>query len=218
MADDGTSRGAGQVAKMPEPQHYPDHTVSEHFEEESPPSVLYYLFAFLFDTIPRQVYLNCLLRMPYLYFYRVTRIFEEAQLRMSEIERMAVEASGAWKSATGWDFRPIEHSTPYENLQKSWDSFINDLLREWKTLNIVSVLLLSFVPRFIRSAFLTYLHSAILTILQIESAANDPLTRFSALVAMLTSFMSLIYGCIYIIRFGSMREATKAAQWAEVYS
>jgi len=142
---------------MPEPEHYSHHPASAHLEEEeqAAPSVLFFILAFILDTIPRQVYLNFLLRLPYMYFYRVTRIFEEAQLRMSEIERMAIEASGAWKSATGWDFQPIVTSTPYENLQKSWDAFINDLLREWKTLNIVSVLLLSFVLHHIHSAFLT---------------------------------------------------------------
>ena len=45
---------------------------------------------------------------------------------------------------------------------------------------------------------------AILTILQIESAANDPFTRYSALLSMVCALMSLFYGCIYIIQFGTM--------------
>ena len=57
---------------------------------------------------------------------------------------------------------------------------------------------------------------AILTILQIESAANDPLTRYSALLSMICALMSLFYGCIYIIRFGTMRKTYKAAEWAQV--
>ncbi|KAJ3542229.1 hypothetical protein NMY22_g3579 [Coprinellus aureogranulatus] len=71
-------------------------------------------------------------------------------------------------------------------------------MREWKTLNIISVLLLS----------------AILTILQIDAAAANPLTRFSALLSLICAFMSLIYGCLYIIRFGTMRKTHKAAEWA----
>ncbi|KDR79535.1 hypothetical protein GALMADRAFT_49089, partial [Galerina marginata CBS 339.88] len=67
---------------------------------------------------------------------------------------------------------------------------IDSLLKEWKTLNIISVLLLS----------------AILTILQIDIAASDPLTRYSALLSMICALMSLLYGCIYIIRFGTMRK------------
>ena len=58
--------------------------------------------------------------------------------------------------------------------------------------------------------------SAILTILQINSAAANPLTRYSALLSLVCAFMSLLYGCIYIIRFGSMRKTHKAAEWANV--
>lgn len=57
---------------------------------------------------------------------------------------------------------------------------------------------------------------AILTILQIESAASNLLTRFSALLSLICAFMSLIYGCLYIIRFGTMRKTHKAAEWANV--
>ena len=57
---------------------------------------------------------------------------------------------------------------------------------------------------------------AILTILQIESAANDPFTRYSALLSMVCALMSLFYGCIYIIQFGTMRKVHKAAEWAQV--
>ncbi|KAF8068779.1 hypothetical protein FPV67DRAFT_1414919, partial [Lyophyllum atratum] len=85
------------------------------------------------------------------------------------------------------------------NLKSTWEAFIDSLLREWKTLNIVSVLLLS----------------AILTILQIESAAADPVTRNAALFSLICALMSLLYGCIYIIRFSSMRKAYKALEWAQ---
>ncbi|KDR79524.1 hypothetical protein GALMADRAFT_63592, partial [Galerina marginata CBS 339.88] len=99
----------------------------------------------------------------------------------------------------GFDLEPPAESIAYTNLQNTWQSFIDSLLREWKTLNIISVLLLS----------------AILTILQIESAASDPLTRFSALLSMICALMSLLFGCIYIIRFGTMRKTYKGAEWAQ---
>ncbi|TFK25135.1 hypothetical protein FA15DRAFT_591189, partial [Coprinopsis marcescibilis] len=86
----------------------------------------------------------------------------------------------------------------YENLKNTWECFIDSVMREWKTFNIISVLLLS----------------AILTILQIDSAATDPLTRYTALASLLCALTSLLYGCMYIIRFGSMRKAHKAAEWA----
>ena len=57
---------------------------------------------------------------------------------------------------------------------------------------------------------------AILTILQIESAADDPLTRYTALFSLMCALISLLFGCMYIIRFGSMRKSYKAAEWALV--
>ncbi|KAF8964513.1 hypothetical protein BDZ97DRAFT_889465 [Flammula alnicola] len=97
-----------------------------------------------------------------------------------------------------WRFGPPVPSTTYLNLQKTWELFIDSLMREWKTLNIISVLLLS----------------AILAILQIEIATNDPVTRYTALLSMMCALMSLAYSCVYIIRFGSMRKVSKAAMWA----
>lgn len=57
---------------------------------------------------------------------------------------------------------------------------------------------------------------AILSLLQIESAINDPVTVYLALISMICALMSLIYGCLYIIQFGSMRKVSKAAMWAAV--
>ncbi|KAF8147983.1 hypothetical protein B0H34DRAFT_679922 [Crassisporium funariophilum] len=173
-------------------------------QDEPPADLTSYILAFMFDTVPRQIYLHLLLRLPYLYFSRVTRIFEEAKMSMPEIKKMALEATSHWKDPAKempkvWNFEPKSASTPYENLQRSWASFIDSLMREWKTLNIISVLLLS----------------AILTILQIDSAAQDPLTRYAALVSMICALMSLLYGCVYIIRFGTMRTTYKAAEWAQ---
>jgi hypothetical protein len=59
---------------------------------------------------------------------------------------------------------------------------------------------------------------AILAILQIEMAVNDPVTVYTALLSMMCALMSLLYGCVYIIRFGSMRKVSKAAMWAAVSS
>jgi hypothetical protein len=43
---------------------------------------------FIVDTLPRQVYLNFLLYLPAMYFSRVARIFEDAEVSKQEIERM----------------------------------------------------------------------------------------------------------------------------------
>ena len=53
---------------------------------------------------------------------------------------------------------------------------------------------------------------------QIQDAAGDPLTRFAALFSLIFSIMSLSYGCVYIVQFGTMRSMYKASRWAEVCS
>lgn len=57
---------------------------------------------------------------------------------------------------------------------------------------------------------------AILTTFQIPDAAGDPVTRTLALMSLLCALMSLSYGCIYIVRFGTMRSMFHASRWAEV--
>jgi len=57
---------------------------------------------------------------------------------------------------------------------------------------------------------------AILTIFQIPDAAGDPITRTAAILSLICSLMSLTYGCIYIVRFSTMRTMLRASKWAEV--
>ena len=106
-----------------------------------------YIAAFALDTLPRQLYLHFLLRLPYMYFSRVTRIFEEAEMSMPQIKQGILEAAIQLKEpvkdvADAWKLEPVE-SAQYSKLQNTWQSFIDSLMREWKTLNIISVLLLS---------------------------------------------------------------------------
>ncbi|KJA18069.1 hypothetical protein HYPSUDRAFT_45651 [Hypholoma sublateritium FD-334 SS-4] len=158
--------------------------------------------AFVGKTLPRQIYLHLLLRLPSLYFSRVARIFEEADLTLPEIKKMALETAsqGSPDSFDALSFEAGITAVPpqYERLKTTWESFIDSVMREWKTFNIISVLLLS----------------AILTILQISGAADDPVTRYLAFLSLMCALMSLLFGCMYIIRFGSMRKTYKAAEWA----
>ena len=82
-----------------------------------------------------------------MYFSRVTRIFEEANISMPQIKQGILEAAIQLKEpvkgiSDAWKLEPVE-SAQYSNLQNTWQSFIDSLMREWKTLNIISVLLLS---------------------------------------------------------------------------
>jgi len=148
--------------------------------------------------IVRLVYLHVLLRLPSLYFSRVCRVFEDADVSRPDIERLhsmalAREGQGLDPEArTGtpshapvrFPSSPREWATLIElheispaliNFKSSWEDFVDGLMREWKTLNVVSALLLS----------------AIVTIFQIEDAANDPTTRTAAFMSLAAALFAL---------------------------
>lgn len=97
-----------------------------------------YLIMFFTSILPRQMYLHCLLRLPYMYFSRVDQIFVDAQLTLEEIKEMALR-----DSVDGRHGRRYKMPKAYSRLKKNWEDFIDNLMREWKTLNIISGLLLS---------------------------------------------------------------------------
>lgn len=148
---------------------------------------------FFMDTLPRELYLNFLLRLPAMYFSRVARIFEDADVSRPDIQRMINNSGGAGGAipapqasdpnaslvlqdslggrlspgtvpaagvsaavgvATSISMMhmplpfPDEWSPPLVSpalvrFKHSWEDFIDSLLREWKTLNVVSALLAS---------------------------------------------------------------------------
>ncbi|KAH8115641.1 hypothetical protein DFH11DRAFT_1725871 [Phellopilus nigrolimitatus] len=144
-----------------------------------------------------QAYRHLLLRLPSLYFTRVSRIFEEAEVTRPEIQRMI---DGC---VYGLDF-PYEWTAPNVSpalirFKSSWEEFVDTVIQEWKTLNVVSALLLS----------------AILTMFQIDDANNDPIVRTASLISLICAAWSLIYGGVYIMRFRTMRSMYKASTWAQ---
>lgn len=177
--------------KIVRPNIYNSPTVAQ--DSEIPLRV--YLWIFLTGILPRQIYLHCLLRLPYMYFSRVDQIFVDAQLSLEEIKELALQ-----DSVNGLVHRRKSTRMPraYKRLKHNWEQFIDNLMREWKTLNIISGLLLS----------------GILTIFQIEGVNSDPLTRSASLCSLNCALLSLLYGCFFIIRFSGMRRVYRAAEWA----
>jgi len=51
---------------------------------------------------------------------------------------------------------------------------------------------------------------------QVPEMAYDPVTRTTALMSLVCALMSLTFGCLFIIRFGTMRSMHRASTWAEV--
>ncbi|KAK7036155.1 hypothetical protein R3P38DRAFT_2910819 [Favolaschia claudopus] len=158
-----------------------------------------------FIKIPHQIYLHLLLRLPLLYFSRVTRVFEDAQLSMPDIQEAAFAYATQWRdNSPGVIFTTrlptdVVVAPHILNFKHSWEVFIDTLINEWTTQNVVATLMLS----------------AILTMLQIDAAAADPVARTTALISLICALMSVLFGSMYIIRFGTMRKMHKAATWAE---
>jgi hypothetical protein len=115
-------------------------------------------------TAPKEVYWAILLRIPPLYHSRVQRLLRDVNMGRDDIEAMVMEAMemeqglGLGESdkmfmleqgmlsrelvdaqKTGMPPPPLA----YINLRDSWKTFLDSLIREWKTLNMISVLLLS---------------------------------------------------------------------------
>ena len=126
----------------------------------------------LFGTyiFPRMVYLYFLLHLPALYWQRVARVFEDAEVSKPEIQRLidacghfshdpsidAAIASGFVASPTPGPHRALSPGIPFPEewtppavspslarFKLSWETFVDSLLREWKTFNLVSALLLA---------------------------------------------------------------------------
>jgi len=116
---------------------------------------------FLMDTLPRQIYLHLLLRLPSLYFSRIARVYEDAELSKPDIQRLVDACAPQFRRTTSSPIPPgyrPRRSLPLADewtaanvspalvrFKNSWEAFIDSLLREWKTLNLVSALLLSYV-------------------------------------------------------------------------
>ncbi|KAG6331334.1 hypothetical protein ID866_7755 [Astraeus odoratus] len=156
---------------------------------------------FVTDSLPRQVYLHLLLRLPSLYFSRIARLFEDAQISQPDIERMIAAAPP--RRERNYTTSPIPRTAQLHNaftlpcpdewtasntspalvrFKKSWEEFIDSLLREWKTFNLVSALLLS-------SVLITLTCNK-----DICEMAYDPLVRTTALLSLTCALMSLSYG------------------------
>lgn len=126
----------------------------------------------LSDTLPRQCYHWFLLHLPSLYWQRVARVFEDAEVSKPEIQRLidacgyfahdpsvdAVIASGFATPTAGQktlalglpypeEWNPPTVSPALARFKLSWESFVDTLMREWKTFNLVSALLCTSVTR-----------------------------------------------------------------------
>ncbi|KIL69120.1 hypothetical protein M378DRAFT_7839 [Amanita muscaria Koide BX008] len=126
--------------------------------------------------------------LPYFYSSRAYVVLSSATLTEEEIKSQFTEAASKDSGIT------LEH---WPDVKKSWNQFLDSLSNEWKTLNLVSALLLT----------------AIYNVLQLRGRGNR-LIQCTALMSLLSALMSLLFGCLYLIRFETMRRTYKAIQWS----
>ena len=91
------------------------------------------LLARIFATVPRFLYFSMFLFLPYFYHARVNQILRGVHLTENEL-------ASHYRSG-----HPPSHWRPthWENVKVSWSAFVDSVVKEWGTLNLVSVLLLS---------------------------------------------------------------------------
>lgn len=101
------------------------------------------IYILIVRVILPQIYLHGLLRVPYLYLSRVHEIFQDSTITLKDFENLTL-MDGAEPGANGSmsDFSDSSKQS-YARMKANWEMFIDGLMREWKTFNIISGLLLS---------------------------------------------------------------------------
>ncbi|KAF6761912.1 hypothetical protein DFP72DRAFT_591265 [Ephemerocybe angulata] len=150
------------------------------------------------NSLPLRLYNYSMLGLPHLYFARIAVFFEYSQqLNLAEMEALIQAGRGAARDPSYLISKA--DSKEYERFKVSWAGLIDTFLKEWKILNLVSVLLLS----------------AIISLLQIEAGLRDPFVHYPALCSLSCALMAALYACGYTLRFNLMRVPHKALQWAK---
>lgn len=63
-----------------------------------------------------------------MYFLRVSRVFGDAKISKEDMKKLTQK----------------QKTETHERFSAQWEKFIHGMIREWKTLNVISVLLLSY--------------------------------------------------------------------------
>lgn len=158
----------------------------------------------VFDSIPHQVYSTVgFLQIPTFYQMRVFRAFEDVGMSVPEIRGAMLDITQQKLEGDNPDkTRPRRPSSKsdakkFKKLLEAWKEFVETVVKEWETFNIISALLLS----------------AILSILQMDVAVI-PIIRYPALISLFCAFISLTFGSIYVSKFSEMKRASVAAEFA----
>jgi len=103
-------------------------------------SIWKYIVAFLVDTLPRLMYRYLLLNIPAYYHSRFTHIITEAGVvSLREIRHGIRQTIRHTKCSH--EEPPKSHR--FKKFEETWNKFIESVVKEWETYNIVSGLLLT---------------------------------------------------------------------------
>ncbi|KAF8652629.1 hypothetical protein AX16_004290 [Volvariella volvacea WC 439] len=147
------------------------------------------------------LYTTFLLWLPWLYADRVIRINQHAQnAHLLDFPGEAEWAELDYPEPYGNGIYSADRERKWDEMRykASWRGFVDELIKEWKTLNLVSTLMMA----------------AVLAFLQLPTVAQDRLTAVVAVLSLQSALMSLLYGCAYAIRFNVMKQKEKALAWA----
>ena len=102
-------------------------------------SIWKYIVAFLFDTLPRQMYRILLLNIPAYYHSRFTHILTEAGVVSLREIRQGIQQTIMHIKC---HHKELPKSHRFIKFEATWNNFIESVVKEWETYNIISGLLL----------------------------------------------------------------------------
>lgn len=143
----------------------------------------------IFNLGPQSVtfiYILLLLNLPSVYWKRALRLWSVPGVNPDDIRAWAMADISLDEATMG-------------KMKKVWGEFAQGHLEEWKVLNVVSVLLCG----------------VLITMLQIDDAAQDPFIRWTILYAVVFALLSLVYGCILVVHFSGTRSTLLLKGWLQ---
>lgn len=144
---------------------------------------------------------------------------------MPELMEMALVGASANSRMLRYQVKRHCLLTPEEELPRGylrlmeWGDFVDSLREEWKTLNIITVLLVGYEANHRYAEQYqsnTVFTRAIVTILQSARVSEDPVTQYLGFCSLICTMTSLLHGCILVIRSTRMEKGYKAVEWAWV--
>jgi hypothetical protein len=127
---------------------YPHHHYSQEYEPNPNASLPRLYLSFIAETVPSRIYFCLLLQLPWLYFNRVMTVVYNSQLGRPDIKKMGDNRRHPKTNLADVvaDMDELldddgKLSPCQKRFKKCRKDFVDSLIKEWETLNVVSGLL-----------------------------------------------------------------------------